>query len=258
MRILLSNDDGYASPLLQALAAKLSANHETCVVAPLSNQSGTSSSLSISEPTVVKMVDGMRIVSGTPTDCVHLALTVPGILPWDSKPDLTVSGINLGRNLGNDALCSGTIAAAAESVAYGVPAVALSLHCSEARAQMAKYFDDAVAVAHELVIGLQDRLLAAPGTLLSVNLPCRPRDEIKEPVACRLGLDYPMRRIAEEPAGAPSSAHECYRVGELKHRSEHEAGTDYALLAAGHVTITPLRFDMTHDKMLPAVASWLE
>ncbi|MBF2735710.1 MAG: 5'/3'-nucleotidase SurE [Betaproteobacteria bacterium AqS2] len=258
MKILLTNDDGCASPLLQGLERKLRADAETCVCAPMTNQSGVSSSLSIGAPTVVKTADdGNRIVSGTPVDCVHLGLTVPGLLPWP-RPDLTVSGINFGRNLGNDALYSGTIAAAAESVAFGIPAVALSLHFPGGSkfADADADYDGVIGLARDLVMGLKDRLLANPATLLNVNIPFLPVDRIKPAAACRLGQDHPPRRIEADPAAAPSAAHECYRIGELMLAGGHPPASDYALLEQGHVTVTPLRFDLTDDSKMQAVAAW--
>src|SRR5512143_709656 len=165
MRILLSNDDGYFAPGLERLAAALSARAEIVVVAPERDRSGASNSLTLDRPLSVRRApSGFLFVNGTPTDCVHLAVT--GLL--DSRPDMVISGINLGANMGDDTIYSGTVAAATEGYLLGIPSIAISL-----TSKTATHFETASQVAIELVLR-HARERSGPW-LLNVNVPDVPR-----------------------------------------------------------------------------------
>lgn len=252
LRILVSNDDGYDSPALVALADGLREFADVAVCAPLSNMSGASSSLSLAETVTVSVMDDRRIVvHGTPTDCVHLALVVPDLLPW--RPDLTVSGINLGNNIGDDAMYSGTIAAAAESVQLGVPSLAFSLGSVPNEHFPPLHIDDAAQTACSMVRSLKDRMLASKGTMLNVNIPDVPRAEAKGPVVCSLGMSH-LRRgeetlAAQAGGGAPARPPGGAGAGGV---------TDIDAVAAGRVSVTPLNFDLTDRDRIGRVAEWLK
>src|ERR1700709_1787032 len=184
MKILISNDDGYLAPGIIALADALSSIADITVVAPDSNRSGSSNSLTLERPlSVGRTAGGASFVNGTPSDCVHIALT--GLLPF--VPDLIVSGINQGQNMGDDTLYSGTVAAATEGYLFGIPAIAFS----QAERGWAE-IDAAAKVAREIVLRQFDKLPRP--YLLNVNIPNRPYDRLGRPVATRLG-----KRHASEP-----------------------------------------------------------
>ncbi|MBC7684707.1 MAG: 5'/3'-nucleotidase SurE [Bdellovibrionales bacterium] len=244
MRILISNDDGYLAPGLSALAQALSSIAEIVVVAPDSNRSGASNSLSLDRPlSLEKAANGFYFVNGTPTDCVHVALT--GML--DYRPDLVVSGINNGQNMGDDTLYSGTVAAATEGYLFGIPAIAFSQvrHGWE-------HIDSAARLARDIVLRRFDELPSP--YLLNVNIPNLPYEALGKIRATRLGRRHQAEPVirAKDPRGrdifwiGPPGA--CLDAGE---------GTDFYATAAGEVSITPLQIDLTHKTQLDMLARGL-
>lgn len=237
MKILISNDDGYLAPGLVALADVLSAIAEITVVAPDSNRSGSSNSLTLDRPLwVERAANGFYYVNGTPSDCVHIALT--GLLP--DRPDLIVSGINQGQNMGDDTLYSGTVAAATEGFLFGIPAIAFSqLHKGWAE------LDAAARVARDIVERQFDAL--PKPYLLNVNIPNLPYAELKPSVATRLG-----KRHMSEPVYKMQDPHgkDMYWIGPAGAVRDAGAGTDFHATALGHVSITPLQIDLTHASQL--------
>lgn len=246
LSILLSNDDGVYAPGLAALAAALEPLGRLTVVAPDRNRSAASNSLTLDTPLRVGQLDnGFYYVNGTPTDCVHLAIT--GLLR--EAPDLVVSGINSGANLGDDVLYSGTVAAAMEGRFLGRPALAVSLVSSEPR-----YYDTAARVARLLVERMEEGVMAAD-TLLNVNVPDRPWTELSGLRATRLGARHKAEPVVmqADPRGKP-----VYWVGEPGGAADAGADTDFAAVAGGAVSITPLTTDLTHRGVLKNVENWLE
>ena len=244
MRILLSNDDGYLAPGLAALYSALKPLGDITVMAPEQNCSGASNSLTLARPlSVLRSASGFYYVNGTPTDSVHIALT--GML--DDKPDLVVSGINNGQNVGEDTLYSGTVAAATEGVMFGVPAIAFSL-VDKGWAHL----DDAARVAFEVVRHFLANPL--PGhPLLNVNIPNLPYDEMRGWEVTRLGKRHPSQPVIRQtnPRGEP-----IYWIGPSGEALDASEGTDFHALANGRVSITPLQLDLTHTQMLAATREW--
>lgn len=245
MRILLSNDDGYFAPGLAALAAALSGLGEVVVVAPEQNRSGASNSLTLDRPLMLKQAaNGFHFVNGTPTDCVHLAVT--GML--DTLPDIIVSGINNGANMGDDTIYSGTVAAATEGYLLGIPSIAISLTSFEGR-----NFAAAGRVARELV----ERYTANPinqPLLLNVNVPDIPYEELKGIEVTRLG----RRHKAEPVVKMVSPRNETmYWIGAAGAAADAGPGTDFNAVERGFVSVTPLQVDLTQAAQLPAIRQWL-
>jgi len=246
MRILLSNDDGYFAPGLAALAEALAGLGEIVVVAPEQNRSGASNSLTLDRPLFLKQAaNGFHFVNGTPTDCVHLAVT--GML--DKLPDIIVSGINLGANMGDDTIYSGTVAAATEGFLLGIPSIAISLTSFEGN-----NFDSAGLVAKELV----ERFIRNPinePLLLNVNVPDRPHAELQGMEVTRLG-----RRHKAEPVVKMISprTETVYWVGAAGAAADSGPGTDFNAVDRGFVSITPLQIDLTHTAQLNAVRHWMK
>lgn len=245
MRILLSNDDGYLAPGLAALAEALAGLGEIVVVAPEQNRSGASNSLTLDRPMVMKTAaNGFHYVNGTPTDCVHLA--VSGLLPF--TPDIIVSGINLGANMGDDTLYSGTVAAATEGYLFGIPAIAVSLTSFEG-----KHFKTAGKVARDLV----ERYIRQPinePVLLNVNVPDIPLDKLQGIELTRLG----RRHKAEPLVKSISPRNETvYWIGAAGAAADAGAGTDFNAVERGFVSITPLQIDLTHNAQMPALMQWM-
>jgi 5'-nucleotidase len=240
MKILISNDDGYLAPGLIALADAMAAIADIVVVAPDSNRSGSSNSLTLDRPlSVYQAANGFYFINGTPSDCVHIALT--GIM--SEPPDLIVSGINQGQNMGDDTLYSGTVAAATEGYLFGIPAIAFS--------QVNKGWDqiDAAArVARDIV----QRRFDAYGKpfLLNVNIPNLPYEQLKPPVATRLGKRHQSEAVikAQDPHGR-----EIFWIGPSGGQKDAGEGTDFHATALGHVSITPLQVDLTHTAQLEAL-----
>ncbi len=246
MRILLSNDDGYFAPGLAALAAALSTLGEIVVVAPEQNRSGASNSLTLDRPLFLKQAaNGFHFVNGTPTDCVHLAIT--GML--DGLPDIIVSGINLGANMGDDTIYSGTVAAATEGFLLGIPSIAISLTSFEGN-----HFETAGKIAHDLVTRFIQDPIKQP-VLLNVNVPDIPHAEIKGTEVTRLG-----RRHKAEPVVKMISPRNdtVYWVGAAGAAADAGPGTDFSAVERGYVSITPLQVDLTHVAQLPAIRHWMQ
>ena len=245
MRILLSNDDGYLAPGLAALHDALKPLADVTVMAPEQNCSGASNSLTLSRPlSVLRSSNGFYYVNGTPTDSVHIALT--GML--DHTPDLVVSGINNGQNMGEDTLYSGTVAAATEGIMFGVPAIAFSLVDKDWA-----HLGDAVRVAAEIVAHyLAHPLSGHP--LLNVNIPNLPYDQLRDWQITRLGKRHPSQPVIRQtnPRGEP-----IYWIGPSGSARDASEGTDFHAVAHGHISITPLQLDLTHTQMLPAAREWV-
>lgn len=246
MKILISNDDGVYAPGLRALASALAQIAEVTVIAPDRNRSGASNSLTLDCPLRIKHLDnGFISVEGTPTDCVHLALT--GLLP--ERPDLVVSGINAGANLGEDVFYSGTVAAAMEGSFIGVPALAFSLAGKELQ-----HYVTAAEVAKQLVLQVGAKPLSAK-TILNVNIPDVPWQDLQGITVARLGT----RHIAEPVIpGKDPRGHAIYWVGCAGPEQDAGEGTDFYAISKRQVSITPLRLDLTHYESLPHVGGWLE
>lgn len=238
MKILICNDDGYQAPGLVALYETLRTVADVEVVAPEINNSAKSNALTLHAPLYVEhAVNGFRFVNGTPADCVHIALK--GLLGY--QPDLVVSGINNGANMGDDTIYSGTVGAAMEGYLFGIPAIAFS--------QVQKgwqHIDAAALKARDIVAELLKQLensgpLAQPW-LLNVNIPNLPYDQIKPTQVCRLG-----RRHASEKVITQTSPHgrTMYWIAGSGPAKDDSQGTDFFATAHGHVAVTPLKTDLT-------------
>jgi 5'-nucleotidase len=240
MRILIANDDGYLAPGLAALVHAMHGLGEIDVIAPEQNASGTSNSLSLHRPlSLYRGSNGFSYVNGTPSDCVHVALT--GLLP--QRPDLVLSGINNGANMGDDTLYSGTVAAAMEGYLFGIPAIAFS--------QVEKgwaHLDVAATVARAVVESVLAARDPAKPFLLNVNIPNR-ADALALPRrVTRLG-----RRHASEPVIPQVSprGETIYWIGPAGDAREAGEGTDFHATASGAVSITPMQVDLTDHARLP-------
>ncbi|MGD9255684.1 MAG: 5'/3'-nucleotidase SurE [Chromatiales bacterium] len=246
MQILISNDDGFQSDGIECLAGALSAIAEVTVVAPDRDRSGASNSLTLEYPIrATQQTNGYISVNGTPTDCVHLAIT--GLL--EEEPDMVVSGINHGPNLGDDVLYSGTVAAATEGRFLGLPALAISIDSFAP-----EHLDTAARAAKVLVQGLLTQKLSRD-TILNVNVPDLPWDAIKGFRGTRLGHRHKAEPVfkATDPRGHP-----IYWVGPPGAEQDAGEGTDFHALRNGYISVTPLKIDLTHHAEVPATASWLE
>lgn len=245
MRILLSNDDGYFAPGLAALAEGLAKFAEIVVVAPERDRSGASNSLTLDRPLIVRRShNGFFYVNGTPTDCVHLAVT--GLL--DNLPDMVVSGINHGPNMGDDTIYSGTVAAATEGFLLGIPSIAVSL-----ASKSAGNYATAAQVAGELVMRFRDRPVAA-ASLFNVNVPDVPYDQLGGMEVTRLGRRHKAEGVVKStnPRGET-----VYWVGAAGGAQDAGAGTDFHAIAQGKVSVTPLQIDLTEYAALDRVRDWL-
>lgn len=245
MRILLSNDDGYFAPGLNILAAELSKLADITVVAPERNRSGASNSLTLDRPlSVRKASNGFFYVNGTPTDCVHIALT--GLM--EQMPDLVISGINDGANMGDDTIYSGTVAAAMEGYLLDIPSFAISMSQHNAT-----NFETAAKITAELVQHYQKSSLKTP-TLLNVNVPDVPYAEIKDKVITRLGKRHKAEPVIQfkTPRGET-----VYWVGAAGQPNDGGEGTDFHAVANNKVSITPIQVDLTKHDQLNALKAWL-
>lgn len=245
MRILVSNDDGYFSPGIEALVRQLEAFADVTVVAPERDRSAASNSLTLDRPlSARRAANGFHYLNGTPTDCVHIAIT--GLL--EQRPDLVVSGINDGANMGDDTLYSGTVAAATEGFLLGVPAIAFSLAEKGYR-----HLDAAAAAAGGLVRRLAGRLVEQP-MLLNVNLPSRPASAMGGIEVTRLG-----RRHVAEPVirGLNPRGETVYWIGPAGAAREAGPGTDFHAVSEGRVSVTPLDVDLTGGRWIEPVRAWL-
>lgn len=246
MKILLSNDDGYNAPGLKALADALADLADITVVAPDRNRSGASNSLTLEYPIRAHHTDnGFISVDGTPTDCVHLAIT--GLL--SDEPDMVIAGVNAGANMGDDVLYSGTVAAATEGRFLGLPAMAVSINSHQPG-----YFETAARVSAVLVGELQKRPLATD-TIINVNVPDIPFDQIKGYRVTRLGHRHKAEPVvkSEDPRGRP-----IYWVGPAGAEQDAGPGTDFHAVREGYVSITPLQVDLTRHSALAEIGEWLD
>jgi 5'-nucleotidase len=245
MNILLSNDDGWRADGLRALATALEGLGTLTIVAPDRNRSGASNSLTLEAPLRVVEREGRSYaINGTPTDCVHLAIS--GLL--EAEQQLVVSGVNDGANLGDDVLYSGTVAAAMEGRFLGLPSIAVSLVVGRGR-----HFATAARVARELIEGLA-RAPMPQATLFNVNVPDRPYAELAGFRATRLGVRHRSERIvpAADPRGRP-----VYWVGPAGEGQDAGPGTDFHAIEHGFVSVTPLQIDLTRHGALAGLDAWL-
>jgi 5'-nucleotidase len=244
MKILVSNDDGVHAEGIRVLSEALAAIAEVTVVAPDRNHSGASHSLTLENPLRVETMthNGFFAVKGTPTDCVHLA--VNELLK--PAPDLVVSGINHGANLGDDVIYSGTVAAATEGRHLGLPAIAVSLVGGE-------HFASAAHYACRLVQALMHQPLPAD-QILNVNVPDLPLSAIKGVRVTRLGCRHPAEAVIveQDPRGRP-----IYWIGPPGATQDAGEGTDFAAIEAGYVSITPLQVDITAYRHMAGLQEWI-
>ena len=246
MHILLSNDDGYLAPGLGAMATALSETDAVTVVAPERDRSGSSNSLTLERPLRVHRAEnGFYFVTGTPTDCVHLAIT--GLL--DEEPDRVVYGINAGSNMGDDVLYYGTVAAAMEGRFLGLPAIAVS---------MTSYDPHHYETGVKAIAGIIDRLRVEPlqqKSILNVNVPDVPWDEIKGYRITRLGNRHKSEGVIRQtdPRGD-----DMYWVGPPGAAQDAGEGTDFYAVEQKFISITPLQIDLTRYDSLHYLEDWLQ
>ena len=246
MRILISNDDGVHADGLRVLVNVLATIADIDVVAPDRNRSGASNSLTLSTPLRVRQLEnGFHSVEGTPTDCVHLALT--GL--FEQIPDIVVAGINEGANLGDDVLYSGTVAAAMEGRFLGLPAVAVSLVSHEC-----KHYETAAQMAKQIVLRLKQNPLPLQ-TILNVNVPDVSLQEIKGFQIARLGARHKAEPAIcqKDPRGKIG-----YWFGPPGAESDAGPGTDFHAISQNFVSITPLLLDLTHYQAFEQLAGWTD
>jgi len=245
LRILLSNDDGYFAPGLAALEQALSAVGKVTVVAPERDRSGASNSLTLDRPlTVRKAASGYYYVNGTPTDCVHIAVT--GLLP--ELPDVVVSGINDGANMGDDTIYSGTVAAATEGFLLGIPSIAVSLVSGEH-----VYFATAGKVVAELVTRFHQHRVNQP-VLLNVNVPDVPYESLQGRQVTRLGKRHKAEPVVQALTPRGDTV---YWIGAAGSAQDAGEGTDFHAVAGNKVSLTPLQMDLTRFGQMELVADWL-
>ncbi|MFT3905477.1 MAG: 5'/3'-nucleotidase SurE [Steroidobacteraceae bacterium] len=248
VKILVSNDDGYRADGIAALRAALTPLADITVVAPDRNRSGASNSLTLDVPLRVFQAEpGVHFLAGgTPTDCVHLAIS--GL--FAEEFDMVVSGVNDGANLGDDVLYSGTVAAAIEGRFLGLPTLAVSL-CTSAGS--GRHFQSAARVAANLVSHLLQKPLD-PTLILNVNVPDVPYEQLRGVAATRLGARHRSEAVipAQDPKG-----HTVYWVGAAGKGADAGAGTDFDAITRNQVSVTPLSIDLTRHAVLPALAGWL-
>ncbi|MDQ8039496.1 MAG: 5'/3'-nucleotidase SurE [Rickettsiella sp.] len=248
MKILISNDDGVHAPGLVHLKNALAQIAEITVVAPDRDRSGASNSLTLQNPLRVrKLEEKVFSVQGTPTDCVHLALT--GLLKTVEKPDLVVSGINMGSNLGDDVFYSGTVAAAMEGRFLGIPSIAFSIAGGEPT-----YYSTAAEVTKLVVTLLYKKPIPAK-TILNVNIPNVAFENLKGFTATRLGTRHIADRMkpSKDPRG-----HTIYWIGTSGKENDAGKGTDFYAMSHQQVSITPLQLDLTHHSMRDQLEEWVD
>ncbi len=246
MKILVSNDDGYLATGINVLADALEKVADITVVAPDRNRSAASNSLSLQHPLRITNVGHKRYsVDGTPSDCVHIALQ--GFL--DEEPDLVVSGINHGANLGDDVIYSGTVAAAMEGRFLGLPTIAVSLV-----GERLSHFETAAGVVVDMVQKLEQSMLS-PDTILNVNVPDVPADELRGVQSVRLGFRHKSEAVVrdKDPYGRT-----IYWVGPAGESADAGPGTDFHAIENRYASVTPLKVDLTRHDSLDALSEWLE
>ena len=247
MKILISNDDGYQAPGIIALFEAMRQIADVEVLAPEQNNSAKSNALTLNSPIYIRKANnGFRYVTGTPADCIHIALT--GLLEY--KPDLIVSGINNGANMGDDTIYSGTVGAAMEAYLMGIPAIAFS--------QVEKgwtFIEDAANFAREFVLNIMDKAVPVQYPwLLNVNIPNMPFRQLKPAKICRLGRRHPAESFItqESPRGETM-----YWIGSAGTAKDEAYDTDFFATASGHVSVTPLQVDLTDYKNIPTFNNFL-
>jgi 5'-nucleotidase len=246
MRILLSNDDGYFAPGLNILAEHIGKFADITVVAPERNRSGASNSLTLDRPlSVKKAANGFFYVNGTPTDCVHIALT--GLM--DTLPDMVISGINDGANMGDDTIYSGTVAAAMEGYLLGIPSIAISMSQHNST-----HFETAARVAVELLLHYQKNGFDSP-TLLNVNVPDIPYEQLQGREVTRLGKRHKAEPVVQLKTPRNETV---YWVGAAGQPNDGGAGTDFYAVANYKVSISPIQVDLTHHAQINNIKDWLK
>ena len=244
MRILISNDDGYQAKGIKYLTDALNEIAEVIVVAPSENKSAASSSLTIGKPLKpFKVEENIYAIDATPSDCVHLA--VCGFIK--ESIDLVVTGINFGANLGDDVIYSGTVAGAIEGRFLGLPSIAISLASWDGN-----YFETAAAIAKQLVAQI-DKAPLSHNTIINVNIPDVPLNEVKGIKSTRLG-----NRHMSEPSIQDKDDPSLYWIGENGQEADNGEGTDFHAIANGYVSVTPLQIDLTKYNEVQQVSDWLE
>ena len=246
MRILLSNDDGYFAPGLTSLVETLSSIADTVVVAPERDRSGSSNSLTLDRPlSLHKSHNGFYYVNGTPTDCVHLAVT--GML--DKLPDMVISGINDGANMGDDTIYSGTVAAATEGFLLGIPSLALSLaNVSD------ENFSTAARVATDIVQRFKQNKFHEP-ILLNINVPDIPYEQLQGIEVTRLGRRHKAEAVVKSQSPRGETVYWVGAAGAVQDASED---TDFYAIQLNRVSVTPLQIDLTQYGQLDTVKQWLK
>ncbi|MEY4883690.1 MAG: 5/3-nucleotidase SurE [Pseudomonadota bacterium] len=240
MKILISNDDGYQAPGIVALYEALKDVADVEVIAPEMNNSAKSNALTLHSPlSVTRAANGFRYINGTPADCVHIALT--GLLGY--RPDLVVSGINNGANMGDDTIYSGTVGAAMEGYLFGVPSIAFS-QVDKGWGQL----EAAARKARELVQQMvRQQLVGANAWLLNVNIPNLPWEQLGTPKLCRLGRRHAAEKVITQTSPRGDIMYWIGSAGAVKDDAD---GTDFHATAQGHVSMTPLKVDLTdHDSL---------
>jgi 5'-nucleotidase len=246
MLILLSNDDGYLAPGLATLAEHISKIADIVVVAPERNRSGASNSLTLDRPLTVRTANnGFHYVNGTPTDCVHLAVT--GLI--DQLPDMVISGINDGANMGDDTIYSGTVAAAMEGYLLGIPSFAVSMSQHNAT-----HFETAAKVIVELIEQYKANAFPPP-VLMNVNVPDVPYSALKGKVVTRLGKRHKAEPVIQSKSPRGETL---YWVGPAGAAADAGEGTDFYAVVNSKVSLTPLQADLTHHKQLDALKNWVK
>jgi len=245
LKILVSNDDGYLAPGIACLAEHLEKLAQVTVVAPDRNRSGASNSLTLKNPLrVYQAENGFHYVEGTPTDCVHLAIT--GYI--NPTPDMVIAGINNGANLGDDVLYSGTVAAATEGRFLGLPAIAVSLV-----GEQVTHFESAAIAVVELLKKMENHPLAAD-TILNVNVPDLPYEQIKGWQVTRLGQRHKSEPIIK--SNTPSGE-EIYWVGPPGKSNDAGPDTDFHAVDNGYISVTPIKIDLTSYSSIDPLKQWL-
>jgi len=245
MHFLLSNDDGIHAIGLKLLADALAQLGKITVVAPNRNRSASSNSLTLDRPIrAQELSENWFSVDGTPTDCVHLAIT--GLIK--DEPNIVVSGMNAGANLGDDVIYSGTVAAAMEGRFLGLPAVAISIASFQP-----SYLEDAAQVSYEMISKLASTQLPND-VIINVNIPDLPSNEIKGIQTTRLGNRHKAEPVirSKDPRGKP-----IYWVGAAGPEQDSGPGTDFHAIKNGYVSVSPMHLDLTHYKAMQDVADWV-
>ena len=245
MRFLIANDDGYQSPGIQALQSAMQTLGDSIIVAPDRNRSGASNSLTLTHPVQVRQHgEKLYAIEGTPTDCVNIALS--GLL--NPEPDMVVSGINDGPNMGDDVLYSGTVAAAIEGRSLGHPAIAVSMASS-----LPEHYETAALITRNIVEAMTRHPLPYD-TILNINVPDVPENQIQGLRATRLGTRHPSQNAI--PAKSPRGD-SLYWIGPAGDIADEGPGTDFGAVQSGFVSVTPLQIDLTRHDTISAIDSWL-